>query len=70
MANQAQVNYVGSRAIVTVNNGSRCGDRVTQTPAVRYVTVTPLVQPPTARITSTPITLAQSQVVRNGQFWL
>lgn len=54
---QAQVNYVGSQAIVTVNNGSRCGDRVKQTPAVRHVTVTPLVPPPTARVTSPPITL-------------
>jgi len=30
MANKAQVNYVGSQAIVTVNNG---GDRVNQSPA-------------------------------------
>lgn len=57
MANKAQVNYVGSQAIVTVNNGSKCGDRVNQTPAVRHVTVTPLVPPPTTRATSTPIAL-------------
>ena len=53
MANKAQVNYVGSQAIVTVNNG---GDRVNQSSAVRHVTVTPLVPHPTARVTSTPIT--------------
>ena len=51
------MNYVSSQAIVTVNNGSRCGDRVKQTPAVRHVTVTPLVSPPTAQVTSPPITL-------------
>jgi len=54
MANKAQVNYVGSQAIVTVNNG---GDRVNQAPAVRHVnvTVTPLVPHPTTRVISTPI---------------
>ena len=69
MANRApacNVHYVGgSQAIVTVNNGSRCGDRVNQTaaqPAIRHVTVTPLSPPNTGqpRITlpnSTPIAL-------------
>ena len=50
---------------MTVNNGSRCGDRVNQTaaqPAIRHVTVTPLSPPNTGqpRITlpnSTPIAL-------------
>ena len=57
MANQTQVNYVG-QAILTVNNGSKCGDRVNQIPATRHVTVTPLLSPPgTARVASTPITL-------------
>ena len=69
MANRApacNVHYVGgSQAIVTVNNGSRCGDRVNQTaaqPAIRHVTMTPLSPPNTGqpRITlpnSTPIAL-------------
>ena len=58
MANhQAQVNCVGSQAFVTVNNGSSGGDRVRQPPTIRHVTVTPLVPAPTARVTSSPITL-------------
>jgi len=53
MANKAQVNYVGSQTIVTVNNG---GDRVNQSSAVRHVTVTSLVPHPFTRVTSTLIT--------------
>ena len=59
MANQAptyRVNYVGSQGVVTVNNGSGNPSsgrgQVNQTPAVRHVTVTPLITTPTAQVTS------------------
>ena len=51
------MNYVGSQAIVTVNNSSGCGAQANQIPTIRHITVTPLITTPTTQVTSIPITL-------------